>query len=41
MNKLKDFYAMKPGAGIYQTEFGYFSLDTWIEQGHLKPGVTH
>lgn len=40
MNKLLDFYKMTPGAGIYQTEFGYYSLDRWIEQGHLKAGVT-
>lgn len=39
-NKLRDFYEMKPGAGIYQTEFGYYSLDKWIGQGYLKEGVT-
>jgi uroporphyrinogen decarboxylase len=39
MGKLRDFYQMKPGAGIYQTEFGYYSLDKWIGQGHLPEGV--
>lgn len=35
--KIKDFYDMTPDAPIYQKEFGYYVLDRWIEEGHLKP----
>ena len=35
--KIRDFYAIKPGAAVYQKEFGYYVLDKWIEQGWLKP----
>lgn len=38
LEKTRDFYAMKPGAGILQHEFGYYSLETWEAQGFLKPG---
>ena len=38
--KMRDFYALKPDAGIFQKEFGYYSLDLWKSQGHLKPDVT-
>lgn len=34
--KMRDFYAIKPGAGIYQKEFGFYTLDTWQEQGYIK-----
>jgi len=34
--KLRDFYAIKPDAGIIQTEFGYYSLDAWKERGNLE-----
>jgi len=34
--KIRDFYAIKPDAGIIQTEFGYYCLDAWKSQGHLK-----
>jgi len=33
--KIRDFYAIKPNAGIIQTEFGYFCLDAWKAQGHI------
>jgi len=33
--KIRDFYAIKPDAGIIQLEFGYYCLDAWIEQGHI------
>ena len=33
--KLRDFYAIKPGAGIIQTEFGYYCLDLWKSRGHI------
>jgi len=36
--KYWDFYNMVPGAGIYQREFGFFSLDKWIQdEGSLSP----
>lgn len=39
--KMRDFYAMKPDAGIYQQEFGYYSLDLWKSQGYLKQDITN
>ena len=33
--KIRDFYAVKPNAGIIQTEFGYYCLDAWKKQGHI------
>lgn len=38
--KMRDFYAMKADAGIYQKEFGYYSLDLWKSQGYLKQDIT-
>ena len=35
--KIRDFYAIRPDAPIYQKEFGYYVLDRWIEEGYLKP----
>lgn len=35
--KIRDFYAMRPDAPLYQKEFGYYVLDRWIREGHLKP----
>lgn len=35
--KIHDFYNLKPNAPIYQKEFGYYVLDRWIKEGHLKP----
>lgn len=35
IQKLRDFYNLKPDAPIYQTEFGYYSLDRWISEGHM------
>jgi uroporphyrinogen decarboxylase len=31
--KLRDVYAMTPGAPLFQKEFGYFCLDEWRKQG--------
>ncbi len=31
--KLRDTYAVTPGAPLYKKEFGYYSLDAWKEQG--------
>ena len=33
--RIRDFYAIKPNAGIIQAEFGYFTLDKWKKQGHI------
>ncbi|MDR3643731.1 MAG: uroporphyrinogen decarboxylase family protein [Clostridia bacterium] len=35
--KIQDYYDHKPGAPIFQKEFGFFTLDKWISQGFLKP----
>ena len=32
--KMRDFYAHKPGARIYQREFGFFTLDRWKAEGY-------
>jgi hypothetical protein len=37
--KLRDFYAMIPGAAIYQCEFGYYSLERWRGEGHIPDGA--
>lgn len=34
--KTRDFYRFKKGAPILQKEFGYFGLDRWIAEGHIK-----
>ena len=34
--KLRDFYALKPGAPIYQKEFGFYCLDRWKQEGHIS-----
>jgi uroporphyrinogen decarboxylase len=39
VRKMRDFYAMKPDAPIYQTEFGYYVLDRWKAEGHVPPGA--
>ncbi|MCL2528392.1 MAG: hypothetical protein FWE42_08230 [Defluviitaleaceae bacterium] len=36
IKKTQDFYAMKKGAKILQHDFGYYSLDRWIAEGHVK-----
>ena len=36
IQKTRDFYAQKKGAKILQQEFGYFVLDRWISEGHIK-----
>jgi len=36
IQKTRDFYAQKKGAKIPQNEFGYYSLDRWISEGHIK-----
>lgn len=34
--KMRDFYAMKGNASIYQEEFGFYSTQRWINEGHIK-----
>jgi len=36
VQKTRDFYAMKKGAKIVQHEFGYYVMDRWIKEGHIK-----
>lgn len=33
--KLRDFYELKPGAPVYQKEFGFYCLDRWKREGHI------
>lgn len=39
--KLRDFYAMKPDAPIYQCEFGFYSLERWMREGHINESNTY
>ncbi len=36
VKKLRDFYAIKPGAPVIMDDFGWFTLDRWIEKGYIK-----
>ncbi len=36
VQRLRDAYAIVPGAPIYRCEFGYYCLDAWREQGLPK-----
>lgn len=36
VQRIQDFYNMKPDARIYRKEFGYYVLDKWRKEGHLK-----
>ena len=41
VRKMRDFYAMKPDAGIYQREFfGFYSMDRWKDEGHIPRDAT-
>ncbi|MCL2462381.1 MAG: hypothetical protein FWF44_06920 [Defluviitaleaceae bacterium] len=33
---IRDFYAIKPDAPLYQKEFGFYVMDKWIEEGYVK-----
>ena len=37
--KYWDFYNMKPGAGFFQREFGYFTLEKWQQEEGLDPNA--
>lgn len=36
VQKIRDFYAMKKNAPIYHQEFGFFTIDRWVREGHIK-----
>jgi len=38
VQKIKAFYAMKKNAPIYHQEFGYYVMDRWKREGHIKEG---
>jgi uroporphyrinogen decarboxylase len=38
---MRDFYARKPDAPIYQEEFGFYVLDRWKAEGHIAAGASH
>ncbi|HHY82046.1 MAG TPA: hypothetical protein GX505_05120 [Clostridiales bacterium] len=35
IQKLRNFYNMKPDAPIFQTEFGFYSLERWKNEGYI------
>lgn len=37
--KIHDFYDHKPGARIYQQEFGFYCLDRWKDEGYINDGT--
>jgi uroporphyrinogen decarboxylase len=36
VKKYRDFFQMKPGAAIIQEEFGFFTLERWIEEKYIS-----
>ncbi|HEY3320569.1 MAG TPA: uroporphyrinogen decarboxylase family protein [Planctomycetota bacterium] len=36
VQKMRDFYDRKPGAPLYRTEFGYYCIEAWEQQGLPK-----
>ena len=38
--KIRDTFAIAPGAPFYQKEFGYYCMDEWKEQGCLPKDIT-
>jgi hypothetical protein len=36
--KMRDFYARKPDAPVYQREFGFYSLERWKREGCIREG---
>ena len=40
VRKMRDFYAIKPNAGIHQQEFGFYAMDRWKSEGHIAENVT-
>jgi uroporphyrinogen decarboxylase len=39
--KMRDFYTHKPDAPVYQKEFGFYSLERWKREGHIKTDVSN
>ncbi len=39
--KLRDAYAIVPGAPLVMKEFGYYVIDRWIREGHLPSKGAH
>ena len=38
IERTRDFYAMKKNAPFLQKEFGFYCMDRWVSEGHLKEG---
>lgn len=38
IRKMRDFYAHKKNAPIYQQEFGFYAMDRWKREGHITEG---
>ena len=36
VQRIRDFYAIKPDAHIIQQEFGFYCLDRWRSEGHIN-----
>jgi len=36
IKKTRDFYEMKSNAKILQREFGFYSMERWVREGHVK-----
>lgn len=39
--KMRDTFAITPGAPFFQREFGFFCIDRWVEEGHLPKDNPH
>jgi uroporphyrinogen decarboxylase len=39
--KMRDFYAMKKNAPVYQMEFGFYVLDRWKAEGRISQNATN
>jgi uroporphyrinogen decarboxylase len=38
--KMRDFYALKKNAPVFQMEFGFYVLDRWKAEGHISQNIT-
>ena len=36
--KCRDFYLQKPDAPLVMREFGWYTLDRWEKEGHIRHG---
>ncbi|MDR0313773.1 MAG: hypothetical protein LBI14_09245, partial [Treponema sp.] len=39
--KMRDFYALKKDAPVYQQEFGFYVLDRWKQEGRISPNANN